>query len=722
MPGKTNHQRPSTIPFIKDIPAAKPSQAYQDYAEALASLICAGGDVTTSSPLTIGLFAPWGSGKSTLLQCLSKTIEEKNADGKSIIVNFNAWHQNESQQLAVDMLNAMSEVVYNIARIDDESKKFVEADHSSSIAEPVEASADDGLDGQSDKYPATAKNKMTKLANLLKDVARTVPWTLKNTDFSFQVPFMSAKFNFAEAEHQQKMRDAELRTQQVVEASPGDQSNDADSSIREGGKAEVSLARQLDNISKTLLEMNKRIIVMIDDLDRCTPKEVVQAIETINMLTGRPGMVFILALDHDYVIRALENYYEKQGSPVNGEKYLEKIIQIPFWIPSVELSADDSLQKLVGKDIWTQLIGDHWISKDLNKNIQAVIQQALRSNPRQTKRFLNTFLLLSYINWPMLHQGRDKDIMLKDFLYFLGLQIAWPRLQVRLLLEIKNNERSDNPINVNEDGSFFNLDIIRRLSGDIENAVEAVDSEDNDEVYAESPQSTAGGSTNSQEESTHDENQSHESSGHTDENSVKELLSELNERYGIGLVNFDDYDMLRSYLNLDDSNPFKEMKKISIAKAEQLMRLTATGAGMSASDEAYTTSTGRVAVDRSKWYWDGGSQKLSKWTVIKAISVKFRKDNKITTKSEFIKKFGEVIRSVVGSHPQFERRFNPDTILHEADNESGRDYLLKFTDDVNYWQVDWWCGLVDMPALGRVVYRPLIEHFVQKGYPIVRAR
>ncbi|MEO0987366.1 MAG: P-loop NTPase fold protein [Cyanobacteria bacterium J06639_14] len=76
-----------------------------------------------------------------------------------------------------------------------------------------------------------------------------------------------------------------------------------------------------------------RVVLYIDDLDRCPPKRVVEVLETVQLLLKTRLFIVILAIDDRYIARALEQVYtgvlKRRGKP-SGIDYLEKIIQIPY--------------------------------------------------------------------------------------------------------------------------------------------------------------------------------------------------------------------------------------------------------------------------------------------------------------------------------------------------------------------------------------------------------
>lgn len=78
----------------------------------------------------------------------------------------------------------------------------------------------------------------------------------------------------------------------------------------------------------------KRIVIMIDDIDRLDAEEMRQLFTVIKALADFPNVIYLLAFDIDVVVRAIE---KSSGMP--GREYLEKIIQAPFVVPEVNRAA-----------------------------------------------------------------------------------------------------------------------------------------------------------------------------------------------------------------------------------------------------------------------------------------------------------------------------------------------------------------------------------------------
>lgn len=84
-------------------------------------------------------------------------------------------------------------------------------------------------------------------------------------------------------------------------------------------------------LSQLLIEQKKRILVVIDDIDRLAPDEVRQLFTVIKALADFPYVTYLLAFDREVAASAIS---EQTGLP--GDRYLEKIVQVPFELPRVD--------------------------------------------------------------------------------------------------------------------------------------------------------------------------------------------------------------------------------------------------------------------------------------------------------------------------------------------------------------------------------------------------
>jgi hypothetical protein len=107
----------------------------------------------------------------------------------------------------------------------------------------------------------------------------------------------------------------------------------------------ASVHRDFQNLSDQLRDQTtnpklERIILYIDDLDRCPPERVVEMLQAIHLLLSFELFVVVVAVDPTWLLRSLDAYYARQF-PSRGHRpaedresqpqfYLEKIFQIPY--------------------------------------------------------------------------------------------------------------------------------------------------------------------------------------------------------------------------------------------------------------------------------------------------------------------------------------------------------------------------------------------------------
>jgi len=102
-------------------------------------------------------------------------------------------------------------------------------------------------------------------------------------------------------------------------------------------------------ISEALKEINYKIVVLIDDIDRLSGEEIRELFAIIKAIADFPNTIYILAFDKEIVARSLEKVQEGKG-----EEYLEKIIQVPIELPLINKI---SIRNMLIEELNTILIG-----------------------------------------------------------------------------------------------------------------------------------------------------------------------------------------------------------------------------------------------------------------------------------------------------------------------------------------------------------------------------
>lgn len=84
------------------------------------------------------------------------------------------------------------------------------------------------------------------------------------------------------------------------------------------------------NLETVLGDTNQKIVVIIDDIDRLTNTQIRDIFQLVKQVGNFPNIIYVLSMDREVVCRALESVHN-----IDGAKYLEKIVQIPFEIPAL---------------------------------------------------------------------------------------------------------------------------------------------------------------------------------------------------------------------------------------------------------------------------------------------------------------------------------------------------------------------------------------------------
>lgn len=86
-------------------------------------------------------------------------------------------------------------------------------------------------------------------------------------------------------------------------------------------------------LESALREINRKIVIVIDDIDRLTNSQIRDVFQLVKQVADFPNVIYILAMDRDVVRSALSEVHN-----IDGNEYLEKIIQIPFELPELRKS------------------------------------------------------------------------------------------------------------------------------------------------------------------------------------------------------------------------------------------------------------------------------------------------------------------------------------------------------------------------------------------------
>lgn len=195
-----------------------------------------------------------------------------------------------------------------------------------------------------------------------------------------------------------------------------------------------------DDFEKMLVESDiKTLVVLIDDLDRCSPERIIENLEAIKLFLNVPNTAFVIGADRRIIRQAVAwRYRETIKASVDSQTdqserlvddYLEKLIQIPYRLPRLSPSEietyltllfckrhlDPTNFKRICDEARNQRAKDRYCAfaqtnaLEVLKNvtlppklfealrigarIASQVTDVLQGNPRQVKRFLNAFFL-----------------------------------------------------------------------------------------------------------------------------------------------------------------------------------------------------------------------------------------------------------------------------------------------------------------------------------------
>lgn len=100
-------------------------------------------------------------------------------------------------------------------------------------------------------------------------------------------------------------------------------------------------ARQFEEVTHALAP--RTMVVMIDDLDRCRPENVMEILEAVNFLVSSGECFIILGMELDRVEQYVSHYFEQIEEPDFARKYLEKMINIEVPIPAPDEAQSEML-------------------------------------------------------------------------------------------------------------------------------------------------------------------------------------------------------------------------------------------------------------------------------------------------------------------------------------------------------------------------------------------
>lgn len=173
-----------------------------------------------------------------------------------------------------------------------------------------------------------------------------------------------------------------------------------------------------DKINSTLIGLNRKIIVYIDDLDRLDEKEIIEVLKLLRNSVNFTNVFFIVEMDKEYTINTLSS---------TTKEFIDKFFQLEVSIPKTSQS-----------DLIEYFISEVSSSKTLDTKIKESILENIKNsrclfndyikNYRSLKRFFNQIVFESKL--------LEHEIEIVDFMNFLFLKMKFPNV-----IKILDNEK-----------------------------------------------------------------------------------------------------------------------------------------------------------------------------------------------------------------------------------------------------------------------------------------
>lgn len=331
-------------------------------------------------PCSVGIFGDWGSGKSSLMKMVA---EQYKGQEDVLVIHFNGWlFEGYEDAKTVLMARIVDEII---------SKR---------------------------KLTAQAKNfvmRLLKKIDLMKVGGSAVKYGL---GYLTMGPAGIALASGSDLLGKLKDEDYE---KYIKDREEGNESDNLRSNIQDFHENFHNL------IKETKI---KKIIVFIDDLDRCSPDTIIGTLEAIKLFLFTKATAFVIGADERLIKYAVRRRFpEIPGDSTEvGRDYLEKLIQFPIRIPPLntielinyvnllfsQLHCDVGEFEIARGNIMTakrekgfdftydvrnadQYLNE--LSDELKESFQLcaqvvpILSVGLNGNPRQCKRFLNALLI-----------------------------------------------------------------------------------------------------------------------------------------------------------------------------------------------------------------------------------------------------------------------------------------------------------------------------------------
>lgn len=266
---------------------------YLNYSE-VSEMICDLVSDDSMLPISLGVYGTWGVGKSSILQLIGAQLK---ADHCNLVVPFDAWLYQDFEEAKSALMTVIAKSIYEAA---PESLKEKAAGF----------------------YRRVNKLKVLGMAADVGALFAGVP-----TLGLFTKAAGSAEEMWEGTADEDDVATVKDAAKEVEKKASGLLKP------REKRNAPEEIVAFRNEFSELLGKLERRLVVFVDNLDRCLPPNAIATLEAMRLFLFMPNTAFIVAADEDMIRLAVEKHFKDPGSQ-HITDYLDKLIQIPLRVRS----------------------------------------------------------------------------------------------------------------------------------------------------------------------------------------------------------------------------------------------------------------------------------------------------------------------------------------------------------------------------------------------------
>ena len=139
---------------------------------------------------------------------------------------------------------------------------------------------------------------------------------------------------------------------------------------------------------KRSLKKNERLVVFIDDLDRCMPDVALQVLEALKLYLSIERLMFVVGVDKTVVDQLVVERYKRMGvDETKALDYLAKMFQVEIPLAPTEWEVEVFFADIVAKnETWKNL-------EHRQDALEPVIMNLAKRSPREVKRLVNSAMI-----------------------------------------------------------------------------------------------------------------------------------------------------------------------------------------------------------------------------------------------------------------------------------------------------------------------------------------